>query len=219
LSEHIDTLGARITSLAVQDARTILGQPTATWGTARTQLNEISNTLKRELSLQTLLVLEAKEQSYFTPKEPHFGMEVASKFQAAAFEVDEAAKCLALGRSTASTFHLMRVLEIGIRAVARSLQIPNPTKPAEKNWAIILKAVWVGIEAKWPTAAHRMTGDGQIFEALYASLDAVKNPWRNATMHVENKYTNGEAEHVFMAVRGFMKKLASRMDENGLPLA
>ena len=58
-----------------------------------------------------------------------------------------------------------------------------------------------------------------VFEALYVSLDAVKNPWRNATMHVENKYTDEEAEHIFFAVKGFMKRLTSRMDENGLPLA
>lgn len=38
-------------------------------------------------------------------------------------------------------------------------------------------------------------------------------------MHVENKYTADEAEHILMAVHGFMKKLASRMDEQGLPLA
>jgi hypothetical protein len=38
-------------------------------------------------------------------------------------------------------------------------------------------------------------------------------------MHVENKYTDDEAEHIFTAVKGFMKKLAARCDENGMPLA
>ena len=113
----------------------------------------------------------------------------------------------------------MRIMEIAIRAVARSLGIADPVKPAARNWGAILKAIWIGIEAKWPTAADRMHGDGEVFEAIYASLDAVKNPWRNATMHVENKYTDEEAEHIFAAVRGFMKKLSLRMDENGLPLA
>jgi hypothetical protein len=54
---------------------------------------------------------------------------------------------------------------------------------------------------------------------LHASLDAVKNPWRNSTMHVEKKYTDDEAQHIFAAVKGFMKKLAARMDENGEPKA
>ena len=38
-------------------------------------------------------------------------------------------------------------------------------------------------------------------------------------MHIENKYTGEEAVHIFNAVRAFMKQLASRMDEQGLPLA
>jgi hypothetical protein len=64
-----------------------------------------------------------------------------------------------------------------------------------------------------------MSGDGELFDGLYVSLDAVKNPWRNSTMHIDNKYTDDEAEHVFAAAKGFMKKLASRMDENGEPKA
>ena len=60
---------------------------------------------------------------------------------------------------------------------------------------------------------------GEFFDALYASLDAVKNPWRNATMHPANKYTQEEAEHIFVSVKGFMMKLASRCGENGEPKA
>jgi hypothetical protein len=36
-------------------------------------------------------------------------------------------------------------------------------------------------------------------------------------MHVEMKYTGEEAEHIFIAVRAFLKTLASRLDENGKP--
>ena len=38
-------------------------------------------------------------------------------------------------------------------------------------------------------------------------------------MHVENKYDLEEAGHIFTAVRGFMKMLISRCDENGSPHA
>jgi hypothetical protein len=110
-------------------------------------------------------------------------------------------------------------MEIGIRALARSLQIADPLRPAERNWGSILGEIRKGIEAKWPTAATRLTGDGNLFDELHASLDAVKNPWRNSTMHVERKYTEEEAEHIFSTVRGFMIRLSARMDENGKPLA
>jgi hypothetical protein len=181
---------------------------------------DVRRTLARELTLVTLLSLNAKEQTYFAPKEPIFGSEVATKFRTqAAFEIDEAGKCLALGRPTAGVFHLMRTLEVCIRAVARCLQIPDPLKPAERNWGFILGAIKDGMDLRWPTGATRMIGDGALFEDLHASLEAVRNPWRNGTMHVEKKYTDDEAEHIFIAVKGFMKKLASRCDEDGEPKA
>jgi hypothetical protein len=45
----------------------------------------------------------------------------------------------------------------------------------------------------------------------------MQNPYRNATMHLDQKYTEEEAKHIFEIVKGSMRKLASRCDENGDP--
>ena len=191
-----------------------------TGGEFGTLLNELYERLYDECQMLTLLLLSSSECQRYAPTKPLFGTDFATKFQTnGAFELDEAAKCMALGRPTAAVFHLMRILELGIRALSACLGLPDPTKPAERNWAVILRTIWNGIEKKWSQSSDRMSGDGHLFEDLYASLDAVKNPWRNATMHVEKKYTDDEAEHIFMAVMGFMKKIASRMDETGNPKA
>jgi hypothetical protein len=220
LKESLAVLGTRLTIMAVDELQEKLKGLYPTMEGLGDGYSDIAVTLRRELTLTKLLALDSREQEWFEPSSPLFGADFAGKFKAdGAFELDEAAKCLALGRPTAATFHLMRIMEVGIRALARSLQIPDPIKPAERNWGIVLKAIWSGIEAKWPTDASRISGDGSLFEDLHASLDAVKNPWRNATMHVEKKYTGDEAVHIFHAVSGFMKKLSSRMDEDGLPLA
>jgi hypothetical protein len=183
-------------------------------------LSELYNRVRDEAEDKYFIVVKSKKVEYLQQSTSLFGVEFQSKFPSAAFELEEAARCFGLDRPTASVFHLMRVMEIGIGAVARCLEIPDPIKPAERNWGVILKKIWTdGIEKKWPTPAHRAIGDGVLFESIHASLDAVKNPWRNGTMHVENKYTDEEAEHIFAAVKGFMKKLASRMDENGEPKA
>ena len=75
---------------------------------------EIHSSLKRELGLKRLFVIEDRKIELYEQDEPLFGAVVQSKFPAASFEIDEAGKCIALGRYTASVFHLMRVLEIGI---------------------------------------------------------------------------------------------------------
>jgi hypothetical protein len=223
LREHLKALGARVTLLAVDNIKDMLRVKGAMWSLVKPRLEEIVNTLQRELSLMTVIVLEHKEQSYFEPKDPHFGTDVGAKFQASAvFEVDEAAKCLALGRSTAAVFHLMRVMEIGIRAVARCLQIPDPVRGTDRNWGNILREIKTDLDAHVghsPAKTWTVTGDKEFFESVYVSLDAVRVGWRNPTMHVENKYTDHEAQHIFVAVRGFMMKLASRCDEKGDPKA
>ena len=217
LKKSLHVLGAQITIMAVDEMNASLANTYVTYETIANGYKDINHTLRRELTQVTLLSLSADDRKWFEPPEPLFGGDFEWMYPSGVFELDEAAKCLALGRPTAAVFHLMRIMEIGIRAIARCLQIPDPLKPAERNWGVVIKEVRTGIDKKWPTAADRMVGDGDLFEALLASLDAVKNPWRNATMHVENKYTDDEAKHIFVAVEGFMKKLVARMDEGGNP--
>ncbi|MGB8901471.1 MAG: hypothetical protein WCC90_20505 [Methylocella sp.] len=65
----------------------------------------------------------------------------------------------------------------------------------------------------------RSGGDAELFDNAYAALAGMQNPWRNSTMHLDQVYTPEDARHIFEIVGGFMRKLASRMDEDGLPLA
>lgn len=186
-------------------------------GLIKQHCNELPSRIEDEIGKTTLFCID-RYAGYMTDAQ-HFGAEFATRFPSAGYEVAEAAKCLALSRSTACVFHLMRTTEVGIRAVARCLSIPDPTKPAEKNWGEILKAMKSGLDSRWPTASQKMGGDGQFIESVYVSLGGIKNPLRNATMHVDAVYTEEEAETIFILVRGFMKKIASRMDENGEPKA
>jgi hypothetical protein len=175
-----------------------------------------------ELGATHFLALGGASSRYFAPADQLFGAEFQAKFISSIFELDEAGKCLALSRPTASVFHLMRLMEYGLRAVAQCLSIPDPIKPSGRNWGGILGAIKTDIDAhsgQSPTKIWALPTDKEIFENAYASLDAVRVAWRNPTMHVENKYTDDEAEHIFVAVKGFMMKLASRCDENGEPKA
>ncbi len=217
LANYLGVLNVKITLRAHEELEVELMRGDLTWGKLWNALEFLSKVLTNELGELKVLVIDAKKIKYFEPKTALFGKPFEERFISSAFELDEAAKCLALGRPTASVFHLMRMMEIAVRAVARCLGISDPIQPADRNWGAVLRKVREGIDLKWPTVAARSSGDGELFDALYASLDAVKNPWRNP--HPANKYTDDEAEHIFMAVRGFMTKLASRCDESGEPKA
>lgn len=173
---------------------------------------QIESRLFDELATRNVYVLDARHSDYFT--ESNFGGNVSDQFPSAAFDIDEALKCLALGRSTACAFHLMRVLELALRAIHQCLAIPVALVGNDRNWGNVVNRIREELKRRGKTFAEAET-----FLELHALLDSVKDAWRNPTLHVEAKKTEEEAEVILTTVRGFMRKLAARMDEQGLPLA
>lgn len=176
-------------------------------------ITEVSNRIIDELQTTFFLSLNNEEKNLYEVSKPPFGTDVQSKFPSATFDIDEAVKCLALGRYTASVFHLMRVMETALHAVHACLGINTPITGNDKTWGSILQK----IRENYKLRINFVEKD--LFQELYALLDSVKDAWRNSTMHVEDKYTGEEAKHIFAVVKGFMQKLSSRMDEQGVPLA
>jgi hypothetical protein len=181
-------------------------------------LGQIANTVGNELMTKMFLAIPYINVPLYEPTEPLFGTEVARQFPSLSYDVSEAAKCIALERSTAAAFHSVRCLEGGLRAISRCLAIPDPTKGSERSWTKSLSAIKTEMDKRWP-ASGRLSGDGRLFEEIYAVLSAMQNPWRNATMHLDQKYTEEEARNIFNSVGVLMKRLASRCDENGEPKA
>jgi hypothetical protein len=184
--------------------------------------SELHIKVRDELETRMFLSISDTDAEIYTQGGASFDRDVQLRFPSSAFEIDEAAKCLALDRATACVFHLMRVMEIGIRATARCLGVPDPTRPRERNWGSVIGKIKSDLDARSgnkPTKIWTIEGDKEFFERAYASLDAVRVAWRNTTMHVGNKYTSEEAKHILAAVKGFIICLASRCDENGDPKA
>ncbi len=65
--------------------------------------------IEDELQSVLCLYIPLDRVAYFVNAEP-FGADFVQAFPSAAFDVEEAAKCLACARPTAAVFHLMRVM-------------------------------------------------------------------------------------------------------------
>jgi hypothetical protein len=180
-------------------------------------LHEMSGRLKDEIESKYLIYLSANEAELYEVLSPPFGEEVQTKFLSSLYDIEEAAKCLALERSTACVFHSIRCLEAVIRAISRCVGLPDPTKGSQRSWFKMLDGFKMEMDKKWP-ASSRLSGDGRKFEEIYAALAAMQNPYRNDTMHQDKKYTLEEARYIFGMVGGLMRKAAERLDENGHPL-
>ncbi len=221
MAEHAQTFRSLGLEMCAMKAEEMVNALDAgmNFGQYSQSLQELYSRMCDECRLFCMLSLNAHETSLYEPPVPYFGPDVSTKFPSAAYEIDECTKCIALGRSTAAVFHMMRTMEIAIKAVSGCLNIPAPTKDAERNWGRILEKIKAEIDKRNKGAGWNNAGDKNLFEESYASLDAVRVAWRNTTMHVERTYTGEEAEHILGAARGFMRKIASRMDEKGDPKA
>ncbi len=157
-------------------------------------LNELLTRLRDELALTRIVTLPSTEPGSIG--EPRFGPLVELHFSAAAYDIEEAARCLALRRSTASVLHAMKVMRHGLDAIERSFSTPPLTA---LDWSRVIAEV------------RRTTADRDVIHAL----GEVRRAWRAPGPLPADKYTEEEAASVLSAVEAFMRALAMMLEAGG----
>jgi len=135
-----------------------------------------------------------------------FGEKVEDAFPSASADIAEAGKCRALARYTASVMHLMRVLEVGLGALAAHCGLT----PSE-NWNSTLNQ----IEASLRQVSRKRDGvDAEQWAAEAGThIRFIKNAWRNHAMHPRERYDENDAAAIFDNARSLMQHLAERLSE------
>lgn len=173
-------------------------------------INDLETRIYDELSSRVCFVI-GRNKAGFYDKINLFGEDVFNKFPSANFDIEEAGKCFALARYTACVMHLMRCLEVALRAIGTALSV-SLTNP---NWQNIINQANSAITTNKSTLGIAWKAEADFYTNVTAHLFTVKNAWRNPTMHVERKYTEEEAEDIFNAVKGLMRHIAKHLDEKG----
>jgi hypothetical protein len=109
-----------------------------------------------------------------------YNSQVADRFPSATHDIAEAGKCFALGLGTATVFHLLRVMEIGLRALAVPLGIPYAP-----SWDSYLRQINARVADDHKTKNEEWKKDEPFYRDLAGDLLTVKTAWRNPTMHVK----------------------------------
>ena len=210
LREGLQILGANVTDMRAEELEISLREETCTHGELCSTCQDIGRRLKHEMSTLLLFLLDGKDRRYIDQNEPLFGVEVADRFPAAAFDIEEAGKCLALERYTAVAFHLMRTIEIGIHALSDAL---NLTINSKSGWLTILnKKLEPAIES-FPESTPSERQRKRYLQQARAHLHAIRLGWRNDTMHPKATYTEEEARDLTEHVGNFMRHLATKLQE------
>jgi hypothetical protein len=167
----------------------------------------IANITEIELSQRVVFFVPPDRSKYYSEPYP-FGERVFDRFPSAIADIEAAAKCLALTQGTASVFHSMRVLEVGLKALALELAIPYAP-----SWESYIRQITDRINDKHPNKSQDWKAKEGFFRDTLGDLTTVKISMRNPTMHIVRHYSPDEAEQVFIAAKGLMGRLASQLSE------
>lgn len=202
-------------SLAVAQLDRINGQldnmPTVSNQLMTSLLNELLNRVRDQLEETYCLLLSGEEARRFETPIDDKWRPVVDRFPSTADDVEEAAKCLAVGRHTAAVFHLMRVVEVGLRALGRSLNDSTLDPASNPNWERILTKCDSELRRPLRERSDEWRSDEPFYSEATANLRSIKDAWRNPTLHVERHYDEERAEEVYHAVRAFMRHLATKL--------
>jgi hypothetical protein len=207
VQEQIQEIGLPVANLQIERVIGRLNHedgPLWTYGKLGEGLTEIAHRIQDELLAKLVFMVPAERVAYFTNRQP-FGAEVATKFSEAVTDLSEGAWCLGLSRYTACVFHLMRVLERGLGALAQDL---GYTK-LEKNWEIIIQEVEKVVRGL-PHSTPEQKGYLEKRSAALSHLRNVKDAWRNSTIHPRPQgYTEEQALDVWTHTGALMRSLAA----------
>ena len=170
-------------------------------------IGNIEEAVKDGLS-DTVFIRIPEDKVFYYENPDLFGQKVTNKFPKAITDIQEAGACLATGRYTATVFHLMRVMEIGVRHLGKKLKVPNPDEPEWQKIQNDVNGVLKRLSSPPTpiTARQKARRDKYAQAAVY--LENVKNAWRNNVMHPKAAYTGEEAVRIFEAVKSYMQFLA-----------
>jgi hypothetical protein len=130
-------------------------------------------------------------------------------------EAEAGIDCYALGHPTACAFHMMRVAELGMRALARERQVTFPRHPLEwAEWENIIDGIESSARAAtngWSRGPARDAARS-FYTAAVAQLRAFKET-RNRLMHTRGSFDDLDAQRAMNQVRDFMVGLSAKIGE------
>jgi hypothetical protein len=191
-------------------------RPSIEKAVVRSEIEGIQNSLKSGLLVRKFVFIPKNKIEYF--EQPAlFGEDVNTAFPSACRDIQNAGNCLALDLSNATIFHLMCVVEIGLRAFAKHLKVRIKKTPLEyADWGKILVGINLKIEAirkKQGQPKPKRTKDLEFYSGVWGEFNGFKDVWHNNVMHVRKPYSENQAQDAYSHVRDFMLRLAERISE------
>jgi hypothetical protein len=183
-------------------------------GNAFRHLMDITSRIRDDCHARLYFQMAHEDAELMRDDVAHFGAEVEKIFGPASEDIAEAAACLALGRTTACVFHLMRAMEGAVLAMAKRLRAKRLNRNGQmKAWGALLSEIDKKIAAMKPSPKKDEWHQARVL------LEAVNRAWRVKVAHPgsdlrpKETYTQGQARVCFDSTKAFMNYLADLIEK------
>ncbi len=180
IEDQCRSIGLPLSADTAKSAQTKLEKPEAmpflNYQWLRDKLSDLKELIGREMANHGFFYISPDRGKYW-PKmdDPHaFGKSVADAFASSFFDTSHAGMCLAIGLGTASVFHAMRVLEIGLTGFAGVFGISM----AHTNWEPAIREIESKVREMHKDPAWKALPDCKEKQEKYAqaaSHDVARN--------------------------------------------
>lgn len=171
------------------------------------QLHELQCRLLDETKRTLFMFIPKPKQRFYSLPLNQFGVNI----KPARKEIQEAGRCYAAGRNTACVLHLMRVLEVGLNALAIKFGVPFE----HTNWDNIITPIEKKIKEIEATPNHlkppKWKDDRKFYSEVAAQFRFLKDAYRNYAMHVHETYDETDAREIYNHVSSVMRHLATKL--------
>ena len=199
----------------IDELRDKLSSSKATYEDLRTQLWALFKLCQKELGAKIFLYITPERLRFWPRQDAMYalGEDTHRAFPSTDFDASEAGVCLALSRATASVFHLMRVMEIGLTVMGAQFGL----SPEHTNWGSAIEQIESRVRDMHKDPRWKALPDCKDLQRFYSEAAShfaiVKDAWRNHTAHARAMYTEEKATLIFENVAAFMQTLATRLQE------
>jgi len=208
-------IGMSITADTAKDAIQKLSDDGVTYLWLIQEIKSIEGLIRREMSGKLFMYVPPERARYWPTKRDQFifGEKVHSAFPSTFYDISQSGICLAMGCSTASVLHLMRVLEVGLGALGKVFGVSLD----HASWGPAILQMESKIRDMHQDPQWKTLPDCKQQQQFYADVAShfgiLKDAWRNHAMHARAKYTDHEAQQIFASVKSFMQKLSEKLSE------
>jgi hypothetical protein len=180
-----------------------------TCGEAHAMLRDLRERFEDDLNRHVFLELTESESSVYSDPLKEWS-DVVGRFYKITFDIQETAKCFALGRYGAAVFHVMLVAEFGVIQAAKVFNVAGD-KP---GWGCLDRLQRIN-DKKWSDKSELEQKHSKFLEGLLPLAFAMKESWRHKMDHIDNKiewmdtdFSPEVASDIILATAGFMRRLA-----------